>query len=361
MTEMPVAARGAPAELRVTASGGFTAWMAEHDASFAFTTYADGTSYFVGLDNGGDTFVLGRGYDRTLGLTATPDTVVMSTQFQIWQFQNALADGQVANGFDKVYVPQVAYTTGDVLTHDVTVDGQGTILFVNTLFSCLAAVSAQYSFSPIWHPPFISDLRPDDRCHLTGLAMDEGSPRFVTLAAQTDEPAGWRNAVKGSGCVMDVRTNDVVAADLTLPSSPRLLGGQLWLHEAGSGYFGTIDLQSGKFQPIAFCPGFPRGLSFIGNYAIAAASRVWEGQAFGGLPLADNLKTYRVTERNAILIIDLSTGELAHWMRVDGGASEIYDLVAVAGVRRPAAIDLKSSDMRRVLSVAPERQQQAGA
>lgn len=352
---MAFSERNAPPDLKVTTSGGLTAWMAEHEVSFAFTTYTDSSAYFIGLDDDGGVFVLGRAYDRTLGLTATPDALVMSTQFQIWHFHNALADGQSANGFDRVYVPQVAYTTGDVLTHDVAIDDDGMILFVNTLFSCLATVSAEYSFAPIWHPPFISDLRPDDRCHLTGLAMEDGAPRYVTMAGQTDEPGGWKDAVKGSGCVVDIKSNDVVAADLTLPSSPRIHEGRLWLHESGSGYFGYVDSQASRFEPVTFCPGFPRGLSFVGDYAVTGASRIWEDRAFGALPLADNLKTYKVTARNAILIIDLKSGQLVHWMRVDAGASEIFDLVAIPDVTRPAAVDLKGNDMRRVLSVAPER------
>jgi uncharacterized protein (TIGR03032 family) len=64
----------------------------------------------------------------------------------------------------------------------------GRPVFVNTLFSCLATVDEQVSFRPVWQPRFVTALRPEDRCHLNGLAMQEGRPRFVTAAGMTDAP-----------------------------------------------------------------------------------------------------------------------------------------------------------------------------
>ena len=57
----------------------------------------------------------------------------------------------------------------------------------NTLFSCLAAASPTHTFRPLWRPPFVSRLAPEDRCHLNGLALRDGEPRYVTIP-ESDRP-----------------------------------------------------------------------------------------------------------------------------------------------------------------------------
>ena len=103
--------------------------------------------------------------------------------------------------------------TGDVFAHDVGVLPSGRPIFVNTLFSCLATVDEQSSFRPIWQPKFITALRPEDRCHLNGLAMEDGAPRYVTAVATTDAARAWREQRVGNGCVIDVASGEVVASD----------------------------------------------------------------------------------------------------------------------------------------------------
>ncbi len=88
-------------------------------------------------------------------------------------------------------MPQLAYTTGDIDAHDLVVDKSGKVIFINTLFSCLATVHERYSFEPLWQPPFISKLAGEDRCHLNGLAMRDGEVRYVTTVSQTDIYEGW--------------------------------------------------------------------------------------------------------------------------------------------------------------------------
>ena len=69
---------------------------------------------------------------------------------------------------------------------------------VNTRFSCLCTLDRSASFAPRWRPSFVSALEPSDRCHLNGLGMVDGRPRYVTALGETDEPAGWRaNKAKG--------------------------------------------------------------------------------------------------------------------------------------------------------------------
>ena len=82
----------------------------------------------------------------------------------------------------------------------VAIGGDGRIVFVNTLYSCLATLSERHSFKPIWRPPFISRLAAEDRCHLNGLAMRGGAPAFVTATSRSDAVNGWRARRAGWRC-----------------------------------------------------------------------------------------------------------------------------------------------------------------
>lgn len=347
--------------LDISTSKGFPAFLADNAISLAFTSYNAGKTFFVGLGEAGKLSIFERSFDVTRGIKAGEDgSLVMASQFQIWRLENALAPGQSADGFDRLYVPQVAYTTGDLRAQDVAVSGNGTIVFVNSLFSCLATVSDKHSFAPIWRPPFISESAPEDRCRLLGLAMDGGVPKYVTAAAATDTAEGWRDEVADGGCVIDAQKDDVLVEGLSLPTAPRLHKKKLYLHEAGSGFFGTLDVRKGKFEQIAFCPGFLRGLDFVGDYAIATTSKSWEGEDFSGLPLEENLTRYKATARCALLVIDLRKGELVDWLRLEGVVGELFDVAILKGVERPAAIGLRGDDIRRILSIAPEKRRSGG-
>ena len=76
-----------------------------------------------------------------MGIWASPERLLMGTLYQLWRFDNALPPGQAHKGHDRLYVPQLAWTTGDLDVHDIAVDRSGRPVFVNTLFSCLATVS----------------------------------------------------------------------------------------------------------------------------------------------------------------------------------------------------------------------------
>jgi hypothetical protein len=53
-------------------------------------------------------------------------------------------------------------------------------------------------------------------------------------------------------------------------------------------------------------------------------------------------------------VIDLRTGAIVHWLRIEGIIEELYDVVVLPGVTRPTAIGFVTDEIRRVISVAPE-------
>ncbi len=337
-------------------SSDFAAWLKERRAAIALSTGVAGRLVMLGLDKNGAVSVFLRRFDAAHGLHAAGQTLLMATGYQIWRLENTVGPGQDADGHDRLYAPRLAYTIGDVKTGDVAFAADGTVLFANTQFNCIAAASAEYNFIPIWRPPFISRLTPEDRCHLTGFALEDGLIRYVAMAAASDQAGAWAPRLGDGGLVIDAATDATLATGLAMPCSPRLENGRLWLNEGVSGMFGFVRLDDGTFEEVAFCPGFLSGLDFIDGFAVVATSVTRGGRSPAGLPLERNLHDYRATAQTAVCVVDLGTGEVAHWLRLEG-FSEIRDVAVLRDTVRPAALGLIGQDVRRVLSIGPDRSQ----
>ena len=327
----------------------FPQWLAEQQLSLSFTTYQAGKLFLIGLREPGRLSVFERTFNRCLGLWGSGQTLWMSSLYQLWRFENVFEPGQTHEGYDRLYVPQMSYITGDLDIHDLAVEDSGRLVFVNTLFGCLATPSDTHSFIPLWKPPFLSKYAAEDRCHLNGLALENGKAKYVTAVSQSDVADGWRDRRHDGGCVVDVTTNEVIATGLSMPHSPRVYRDKLWLLNSGTGHFGFIDRTTGKFEEVAFCPGYLRGLSFHGDFAVVGLSKQRENRTFSGLALDDNLTKAEAEPRCGIHVIDLRSGDIVHWLRIDGFVTELYDVVTLAGVQRPQAIGTVSDEIRRVL------------
>ena len=125
---------------------------------------------------------------------------------------------------------------------------------------------------------------------MTGIALQDDKPKFVTAASESDEKQGWMSQRKKGGVIIDVPTNEIIAKGLSMPHSPRFYQDKLWVLNSGTGYLGYVDIDSGKFNEVAFCPGYLRGLSFIGNYAVVGVCRPRTEDDFSDLLLEKNLK-----------------------------------------------------------------------
>ena len=351
--DAPADAPGSP-KLEMHPSRQFPEWLAEHKLSLGFTTYRAGKLFLIGLKDDGHLSVFERSFQRCMGLAAHGSTLVMSSLYQVWRFENVAIQGGAPEGYDALYVPRVGHVTGDLDIHDIAVDASGRTVFVNTLFSCLATVSDTHSFAPLWRPSFVTKLAAEDRCHLNGLAMVDGEPRYVTTIATTDVADGWRDHRVAGGAVIDVQTGKAVLSGLSMPHSPRWHRGKLWLHDSGTGWFGYVDFKRGTFERVTFCRGYLRGLAFAGDFAVMGLSRPRTSPTFEGLPIQDTLAEKRVTPVCGVQVVDLRTGDIVHWLHFVGIVEELYDVVVLPGVRSPTAIGFKTDEIRRILSVAPQ-------
>ncbi len=352
MNEAPQAEK-AP-QFRIHPSRQFADWLREEKLSLGVTTYQAGLLFLIGTQPNGRLRMFNRMFPRCMGLWSNGQQLWMSSLYQLWKFDNVLAVGETRDGFDRCFVPRVAYTTGDLDIHDIAVDGDGRVMFVNTLYSCLATVSEDHSFRPLWRPPFISKIAAEDRCHLNGLATANGRPRYLTSICRTDAPAGWRERRESGGCVIGVEENEVVAGDLSMPHSPRLSGDRLWLLESGTGFLGAVDRASGRFEPMTFCPGYARGLAIHGDYAVVGLSKCRRERSFAGLKLDDHLRARDIDAWCGIAVVSLKSGDVVHWLRIDGEIEELYDVVALPHAVQPMALGIRTDEIRRQLTVGPE-------
>jgi len=339
--------------LEIDSSRQLLSWLREQKLSIAFSTYQAGKLFLLGLSQDDKLSVHERSFERCMGLAAVPGSLYMATLYQIWRMNNILDTGApLRDGVDQLYVPQASWVTGDVDTHDLAIDADGRLVFVNTLFSCLATVDPSASFAPIWHPPFISRLAAEDRCHLNGLAMKDGRPAWVTAVSTTDIHEGWREHRRSGGVVIDVHSGHTVCEGLSMPHSPRWHNGQLYVLNSGCGDFGRVNLDTGRFEPICFLPGYARGLSLHGDFALIGLSKP-RVKSFEGLELQERLEAKNVKARCGIAVVDLRNGDLAHSINIDGVIDELYDVVALPGIRTPSALGFKSEEIRRTIRMAP--------
>ncbi|MCP4211881.1 MAG: TIGR03032 family protein [Halieaceae bacterium] len=341
-----------PHPIEITCSRDFLDWLAEEQISLAFTTYQTNRLFLLGRKPNGDLSTFERLFDRPMGLYARSDRLYVGCRYQVWQLDNTLPPGETHDGYDALYVPRRSFTTGDIDIHDVRQDKDGRLIFVNTLYSCLATLSERYSFAPLWQPPFISKLAPEDRCHLNGLAIDaEGLPRYATAVSRSDVFSGWRKRREAGGILIDIQNDEILLDTLSMPHSPRLHDGKLWLLNAGSGDLGYVDQEKAEFVPVAFCPGFARGLVFHKHYAIVGLSKPRRVKAFEGLSLDDKLAAKDVDALCGLVVIDTRTGNVAHWVEVEGIVSELYDVAVLPGVKQPMALGFKSDEISRYVAI----------
>ena len=329
----------------------FTSWLSTQNASLAFTTYQANKLFLVGANQENDLSIFERTFNRCMGLAVKGSQLWMSSLYQLWRFENFLDPGDLSDGYDAMYVPVSGHTTGDIDIHDIHIKENNSALFVNTRFNCLATLGPKFSFEPVWKPPFIDRIAAEDRCHLNGMAMQNDKPRYVTCVSNSNLSEGWRDHRASGGLVIDVESGEPVIGGLSMPHSPRLYSEKLWILQAGTGEFGYIDVNKGKFEPVCFLPGFARGLTFIGEYAVIGLSKPRNNKTFNGLALNERLKSENTSAKCAAYVVNLRTGDVEHMLEIEG-MGEIYDVAVLPGIRRPKALGFKTDEIR--FTIRPE-------
>ncbi len=329
-----------PGPLRAGHTPNFPALLRQLGASLLVTTYQAGKLVMV-RDEGDHLNTHYRAFQSPMGLALADGgaKLAIGTTLQVWEFRDVPTVArrlEPAGTHDACFLPRRSHVTGNVLIHEMAYGAGGQLWFVNTRFSCLATLDPEASFTPRWRPPFVTELEPSDRCHLNGLAMVDGRPKYVTALGETNENAGWRpNKAKG-GILMDVDTGEILCRGLSMPHSPRWYGGRLWVCESGSGTLGTVDLKTGRYEAVAAVPGFTRGLDFAGDLAFVGLSQVRESAVFSGIPITERLAPEERT--CGVCVVGLRRGETVALFKFTSGVQEVF-AVALLPRRFPDLIN----------------------
>jgi len=352
-TEAAPTAAAEAGTIDISFSPGLTAFLASNNIAFGFTSYQTGRLYLIGHGPEGKLALHEAVYPQAMGLTGNADRIYLGTLTQIVRMENVLAPGQRANHVhDKVYVPRNLQTTGNVDIHEIGIQDNGRIIFVNTRYNCLCEPSLTHSFKPVWKPDFISEMVAEDRCHLNGLAMVDGKPKYVSAVSRSDVVNGWREDRDEGGLIIDVESNAIIAEGLSMPHSPRFHDGRVWLLNSGTGELGWLDPPSGGFVPLAFFPGFLRGLAFHQDHAFVTLSKPRQGH-FEGLALDGLLKAKNSEAWCGVQIVSQSDGALLHWLRFEGAITELFDICVLPGVQSPITLGPNSVEIRDFLTIEP--------
>lgn len=328
------------APLRSVHTRSFPQLLAQLRSSLMVTTYQAGKLVMLRNDNG----VLNthfRVFNKPMGLAIADGRLAIGTATSIQEYRNIPAAAPKVSAektHDAAWLPRRENVTGDVQIHEmawVRRDGVAALelWFVNTAFSCLATRSDEFSFEPRWRPRFVSHLAPEDRCHLNGMAVVDGRVKYVTALGETNTAGGWRENKRDGGILIDVESNEIITRGLSMPHSPRWYDGKLWILNSGSGGFGTIDLQSGRYQEIVQLSGFTRGITFVGPLAFIGLSQVRESAVFSGIPLVERLT--QADRTCGVWVVNIQSGQIVAFVQFEDALQEIFAVELLAGMQFP--------------------------
>jgi uncharacterized protein (TIGR03032 family) len=315
--------------------------------SLVVSTYQAGKIVVLSARPDGGLAVTFHAFQRPLGMAFRDDCLAVASRREVWFLGAApsIARGiNPAGTYDSCFLARYAHYTGEIEAHDLAWSsgaGGSELWVVNTLFSCLCTLGGNFCFVPRWRPPFISALAAEDRCHLNGLALEEGRPRYVTALSQTDTRAGWRADKVNTGCVIDVSSGRTIATGFAMPHSPRLhsdgsYGGRLWVLDSGRGRLVQVDRermnQDGRAaRTVASLPGYARGLGLCGGFAFVGLSKIRQTSMFGGVPIADYMDQLKC----GVAAVELDSGKVVSLFEFATVAEEIFEVAVLPKVRSP--------------------------
>jgi uncharacterized protein (TIGR03032 family) len=344
----PAASTAVP--FHYTQTDSFTALLQQLGASLLISTY-QANKLLVARATGGGLSMLVRTFDRLMGLAADGGRLALGCRDQVWTLRNApdiAPRVEPAGQHDACFVPRSSHVTGDIGVHELAWAGEE-LWVVNTRFSCLCTLHPDYSFVPRWRPPFVTALAAEDRCHLNGLAVVDGRPKYVTALGETDAAGGWRADKPQGGCVMDVSSGEVVSRGLSMPHSPRWHDGRLWVLESGTGRLVLVDPATGRRQTVAEVPGFARGLALSGPYAFVGLSKIRKTSAMDGVPLAER----RDELKCGVAAVDVRGGGVVALLEFQTAVEEIFDVQLLPGLRFPEVLGFQHETIQHTFVVPP--------
>ncbi|MPL99800.1 hypothetical protein SDC9_46021 [bioreactor metagenome] len=330
----------------------FASVLREINCSLAISTYQAGKVIFICPGEKFKLLQIPASFKKPMGLAFQNDQMAVATVNEIHIYsKNRSMAGSFAErpGFyDALYLPRAVFCCGDTDLHDLSF-GEGGLWAVNTMFSCLSTFDVKNSFSPRWKPPFISEICPEDRCHLNGMVMLEGLPKFVTALSKTDQKGGWRENITETGLIMEVPSGKILFDQLPMPHSPRISGGYLYVLLSASGAILKINLKDKTSVVIAETGRFIRGLAIHGKYLFIGSSKVRKtSKTFGKLAFREE------SSFAGILVYDTELNVFVADLKYLNTVEEIYDVMLLPATMRPGLMSFRDKRAEMIVTT-PEK------
>lgn len=251
-----------------------------------------------------------------------------------WKEQQEKLNAPVDERVDACFITRSSHYSGMINIHDIDWGTEG-LWAVNSSFSCLCTIEPDYSFVPRWKPHFISELTPEDRCHLNGMALKDGKPAYVTTFSKFDEAGMWRKNKKFDGTLMDVETNSILLDGLAMPHSPRYHDGKVYFCDSGHGKICSYDPETKEKVTIAEVPGFTRGMDFYGPIMFVGLSKVRAGDVTKPAPIDQKYdETF-----SGIWLINLEDNSIIGNIKFTGNVDQIYDIAVIPDCHFPEILE----------------------
>jgi len=338
-------------KLEITFDSSIPKVLFDNKISVIFSTYQAGRLIIIGSSDGFNIHQTPIAYKKPMGIAVEKNRIAIASfdEISFYTSNSKVVESIKSNknDFDQMYLYRASYNTNTLDIHDIHFDKSG-LWGVNTLFSCLCKFTLESSFSPRWVPPFISELVPEDRCHLNGLALENNLPKYVTALSSTNYKDGWREDIMNSGIIMDVTTNEILCENLAMPHSPRIINGDLYFLESARGKLFKWNSATKEKELIYNFNKFIRGFKYYKGILFIAFSKIRESsKSFQKVEVKGNSLNAGFT------IFDLRTrtsfGELLYTNTID----EIYDINIIEGYNKPGIVT-KLNKKNSSIIVTPE-------
>ena len=325
-------------------------FLYENKVSIVFSTYQAGKVIFLSSVSGERLQMYAKNFPRPMGIALKDGKMAIANKSRIDVFSRSRSLAQSFPSkkkyYDTLFIPQVSYYTGMADIHEV-VWGNNELWAVNTAFSCLCVMDERYSFIPKWKPDFITELAPEDRCHLNGLALKDGKPYIVSMFDRTNAKEGWRNGKFDTGLLINVENNEILADALSMPHSPVYDNGKLYFLQSATGKVCVYNIENMNIDVLTTLTCFTRGMDVYDDYLIVGGSKLRESSSlFSGV--ADSIHDGLA----GIFILNKNTGEQEARITFTENISEIFSVHLIRNTYRPAIITQNDEEAEKFIMAA---------
>ena len=320
------------------------------NCTIALSTFQAGKVILISAKNENELVQLPRTFKKAMGIAIEKNKMAIATKNEVILLKNskelAFHYPKRSGTYDAMWMPRGTFYSGGVDIHDLHFGKEGELWAINTSFSCLCIINAEHSFTPRWQPHFISKLASEDRCHLNGLAMQNGEPMFVSALGKGDAAQSWRENITSGGILMHIPSNEIILSGLAMPHTPRIYDGKLYCLLSAAEKLICIDPENGTYDEVAHIPGFVRGMAKYDDYLFIATSKLRKNSStFRHLKIAEK------ADVASVVVLHLPTGAVVGKLTYHASVDEIYDIQILPEMVRPNIINTYGETHHQALMI----------